>query len=153
MNYEVNQKHLSQPAECLLLGISEENGVEHWRIFEKSVNNVKFKQYLEELREANAGKKIALFLDNLSVHHSKKTKAILERLEIPTIFNCVSAPELNPIEMAFSILKRKFYRERSAALVMNVKPDLLELIRNGIEGLEIEKIRNFIRHCLKLIDE
>ena len=125
MNYEVNQKHLSQPAECLLLGISEENGVEHWRIFEKSVNNVKFKQYLEELREANAGKKIALFLDNLSVHHSKKTKAVLERLEIPTIFNIVYNPETNPIEMAFSILKRKFYRERSASLVLNVKPDLL----------------------------
>ena len=94
MNYEVNQKHLSQPAECLLLGISEENGVEHWRIFEKSVNNVKFKQYLEELRGANAGKKIALFLDNLSVHHSKKTRAVLERLEIPTIYNVAYACEL-----------------------------------------------------------
>ena len=49
----MNQKLLDGPCECLLLGISEENGVEHWRIFQKSVNNEKFEQYLEELRDAN----------------------------------------------------------------------------------------------------
>ena len=42
-------------------------------IFEKSVNVVKFKEYIRELRAANGDDKICVFMDNLSAHKSKKS--------------------------------------------------------------------------------
>ena len=134
------------------MGISAEGGGEHWQIFKKSVDIPKFKEYIEGLRADNKDKKIAIFMDNLSVHHSRKTKEALAELEIPYVFNVAYSPELNPIELVFSQIKRHFYNERSTALVKGKKPDIVKLIKRAVENLEIEKIRNCVRHSLTLIN-
>ena len=56
------------------MGISKEEGVEQWKIFPKSVDTDKFLQYLDLVRKANGQKKICLFMDNLSVHKTRKAK-------------------------------------------------------------------------------
>ena len=66
--------HLTEPTLALLSAISKEKGQEHYKIFKDSVNIVKFKQYLQELRARNGDEKIALFMDNLSAHKSDKSK-------------------------------------------------------------------------------
>ena len=55
-NIEFDDKLLNDTTLALLIGISAERGVEHWRIFKKSVNTSKFIEYLEELRQENEGK-------------------------------------------------------------------------------------------------
>ena len=62
-NVRVDEARLSEPTLALLAGISKENGLEHFRVFPKSVNIEKFKQYLQELSERNEGAKLALFMD------------------------------------------------------------------------------------------
>ena len=69
-------KYLNEPCLCLLMGISAEEGIEHWRVFKKSVDIPKFKEYLEGLRADNKDQKVAIFMDNLSVHHSRKTRSL-----------------------------------------------------------------------------
>ena len=49
-NAEVDEKLLNDRTYALLMGISEERGVEQWKIFPKSVNTDKFLQYLDLVR-------------------------------------------------------------------------------------------------------
>ena len=70
-NAEVDEKLLNDYTKALLMGISEEEGVEQWMIFKKSVNTDKFVQYLLKVRAANGKREVALFMDNLQVHKTK----------------------------------------------------------------------------------
>ena len=87
LNMEVNNHLLNEKTQALLMGISYEKGVEQWKIFPKSVDTDKFIRYLEMVREANGNKKITLFMDNLGVHKTKRTKKRMEELGIIPIYN------------------------------------------------------------------
>ena len=64
---------LDEPTLAMLAAISKEKGKEHFMVFDKSVNVVKFKQYIAELRAINNEDKICLFMDNLSTHKAKNS--------------------------------------------------------------------------------
>ena len=70
----VDLAKLEEPTLALLCGISKEKGVEHFQIFENSVNVDKFIEYLDGLQASGPGQKIALFMDNLSAHTSERAK-------------------------------------------------------------------------------
>ena len=63
---------------ALIFAISEEKGVEYYQVFEKSVDQNKFSEYLLNLRRSTQFEKIAIFLDNLMVH---KTISVKEKLK------------------------------------------------------------------------
>ena len=52
-NMAVDVKYLDEPTLALLGGVSKEKGLEHFQIFQKSVNVEKFKEYIAGLRSAN----------------------------------------------------------------------------------------------------
>ena len=54
-NMAVDLAKLEEPTLALLCGISKENGLEHFEIFEQSVNVEKFKQYLDGLHASTVG--------------------------------------------------------------------------------------------------
>ena len=62
-NMFVDSARLEEPTLALLSAVSREKGQEHFKVFQRSVNIVKFKQYLTELRAANGDDKICLFMD------------------------------------------------------------------------------------------
>ena len=70
-NVRVEEAKLNEPTLALLAGISKEKGVEHYKIYPKSVNIVKFKEWLTGLRDVTGDDKVALFMDQLSVHTSE----------------------------------------------------------------------------------
>lgn len=74
----IEQRLVNQPVYALIFAISEERGIEHYQIFEKSVNQTKFCDYLLNLRRSNQFEKIAVFLDNLTAH---KTISVKEKLK------------------------------------------------------------------------
>ena len=104
-NMPADLAHLNEPTLAVLSAISKEKGQEHFQIYDNSVNIVKFKKYLNELREKNGDEKIAIFLDNLSAHKSDKSRAEGARLGFRFIFNVPYSPEYNPIEYVFSKVK------------------------------------------------
>ena len=81
------------------------------------MNIPKFKEWLRELRGRNEGDPIALFLDNLSAHRSKKALNCMNELGFRWIFNVAYSPEYNPIELTFSKLKHLFRTLRAQKLV------------------------------------
>ena len=62
-NMFVDSARLEEPTLALLSAVSREKGQEHFKVFQRSVNIFKFKQYLTELRAANGDDKICLFMD------------------------------------------------------------------------------------------
>ena len=70
-NVRVDEAKLNEPTLALLAGISKEKGVEHYKIYPKSVKSAKFKEWLTGLRDVTGDDKVALFMDQLSVHTSE----------------------------------------------------------------------------------
>ncbi len=87
---------------------------------------------------------MAIFLDNLSVHHSGEVKERLEELGIPAIFNAAYSCANNPIEHAFSVVKHYFKRERLRCIQQGLKEDPRKAIMNAFEKLNICEIRNMV---------
>ena len=99
---------LEEPTLALLCGISKEKGVEHYRVFENSVNIDKFIEYLDFLRATNRGEKICIFMDNLSAHTAERSKQAMRDHGFRFIYNVPYSLEYNPIELTFSMVKRHF---------------------------------------------
>jgi transposase len=78
-------------------------------------------KFIRFQKRSNAGEKIALSLDNCSIHKSKKVKEYLEDMKIPYVYNLAYSPRFNGIERLWAQMKLKF-RDNLAKLKMkNVK--------------------------------
>ena len=47
------------------------------------------------------------FMDNASIHKSKKTTSFIKKTNMKVIYNIPYCSELNPIEYVFSLLRKK----------------------------------------------
>ena len=79
-------------------------------MFEYSVDVEKFLPYLQQLRQSNQKKKIAIFFDNLTVHKSKVVTELMDKLGIEYIYNVPYAPDYNPCESCLSVVKNYYKR-------------------------------------------
>ena len=147
----VDTKALEEPTLALLAGVSKEQGIEHFKLFERSVNIPKFKEYLAELREANGDDRICLFMDNLSAHTSKKSKEAMTRLGFRYIYNVAYAPDYNPIEFVFSKIKQKFRTLRAQKLTGVIQDSHEALITMAVKSVRKGDIVNSVNHVQKLL--
>ena len=105
----IPQTQLNQPVFALVLAISREKGLEHYQVYDKSVDKYKFAEYLDELYVPNKHESIVLFLDNLGVHKSGLVIEKLDELGIEVLYNVPYQPDYNPTESCLSKIKN-FYR-------------------------------------------
>ena len=87
-------------------------------VFEKCLD------WIEKLREANPGRKLCLFWDNLRVHHSKRVLGKLEELGVQVIFNLAYSPAFNGVEGCFSKIKQSFKVQRLQKMAKGIKPNI-----------------------------
>ena len=106
--------------------------------YEKSVNIEKFFEFLKHVRQKNPFDKIALFMDRLSVHTSKKAIKKMELYRIQPIYNSAYSPDFNPIENVFSIVKRRIKTERLRLFANDQPEDLTRIIKQEFGKVEIE---------------
>ena len=140
-----------EPTLSLLHGVSKEKGNELFHIYKESINTKKFKKYLAELVETNPGEKLCLFMDNLAVHSSEKSKRYMRELGIRHIYNLTYAPEYNPIELVFSKIKQKFRALRAQKLTGLIQDGHESLIKKAIRNVRKKDVRNCIEHVEKLL--
>ena len=107
--HRIPQSSINQPVYALILALSQEKGLEFYRIFEKSVDGEKFIEYLDGLYIENKHERVAIFLDNLRVHKSEKVIMKLDELDIEVIYNVPYQPDYNPAESCLSKIKN-FYK-------------------------------------------
>ncbi len=97
-NIVVKEELIKNNALAVIGGVSAENGMEGYLIKPKSIKSDSFITFLENLLLAHDPAKVALFLDNCSVHHSKKAKEFFNLHKIKPIYNVPYSPQYNPIE-------------------------------------------------------
>jgi len=84
-------------------------------------------------------------MDNISFHHSKEVKELAELSNKKIIFSPPYSPQFNPIELLFSVMKKK-YRE----FVRN-ESSFLKAIQLSIDTVnrDYKDITNIFIHSLK----
>jgi len=150
-NMAVDVAKLEEPTLAMLCGISKERGLEHYQVFEFSVNGDKFEEYLDNLRTANGTDKIALFMDNLSCHTSDRAKATMRQHGFKWIYNVPFSPEYNPIEFVFSQFKRAFKALRAQKLMGQIQDSHQAMIEKALKKLKKNNIAKCVNHVNKLL--
>ena len=95
---------------ALVAGINAGTGLVHYEIRTKSINQVSFKDFIDNLVEKVGTNNCALFIDNLSVHKANLVKEKCDQHGIYRIFNAPYSPQYNPIEHYFGQLKRQYVK-------------------------------------------
>ena len=145
-NVTIDEAKINEPCLALLAAISKDKGLEHYRVFPKSVNVKKFKEWLQELRDQNGNDKMCLFLDNLSAHKSKKSQNFMKELGFRIVFNVPYSPEYNPIELTFSKLKHTFKAMRAQKLVGLRQETHEGLVKMAWQSIKKKDVVNCIEH-------
>ena len=135
----------------MLCGISKERGLEHYQLFDRSVNVDKFKSYCQNIRAKNGDDQICLFMDNLTSHTSKKSQGEMRRLGLRYIYNVPYAPDYNPIEMVFSQIKQKFRSLRTQKLTGQTNASHEDLIRQAVESVKKKNVQKCVNHVINLL--
>ena len=91
-NVRVDAAHLNEPTLAVLAAVSREEGLEHYQVYERSVNIPKYKGWLDQLRQKTGDDKICLFQDNLSAHTSDKSKQHMRSLNFRWVYNVPYSP-------------------------------------------------------------
>jgi len=129
---------------AVIAAISYGRGLELIQIEKNSINKAKFKLFLEDIRRQHWADDVALFLDNLSVHHSRDVKERLEELSLPAIFNAPYSCANNPIELVFAVVKHFFKLERLRCIQFGIEEDTQKAIRAAFAKVNVSEVRNMI---------
>ena len=116
-NLTVDQEDVYRGFRTVIASMSEEAGFGLLHVNTEITNQDNFQDFLKDLRRTNKKTPLALFLDQLSVHKTKKVRELMQSLNINPIFNVGYSPEFNPIESVFSKVKFLFARTRLSNLV------------------------------------
>ena len=104
-------------------------------IFEKSVNQIKFIEYLVELRKRHPFDRLAIFMDNLRAHKTNAVMEKLEELQIKCVFNVPYQPDMNPCEGCNQILKQHYKKRKLDMLIKEEEFDPKTLIKESLDRL------------------
>ena len=86
--------------------VSREKGVELIMTWPRSVNVMKFKVFLDELRRSNPFDNIIVMMDNLAVHRSNHTRELMDELGFRYAWTPRYSPQYNGIEEVWNMSKQ-----------------------------------------------
>ena len=152
-NHCIPMEMVNQPVYSLVLAISYENGVEHYEIFKKCIDENRFMSYLDDLSIANKHHKVALFMDNLSSHKTLKVRMKMQELGIEPIYSVPYFPDLNPTECCFSKIKGYYRRKKLNLLLNGKKMEMRDLVIESVNQLTIKDVQNFIKLSSKFLNK
>ena len=91
----------------VIRGISQLRGLVHYEIIAESNNAEHFEKFLINLKKKSEGLKTLVVLDNLRIHYSKKLQYLFDG-DFQKMFLPPYSSQLNPIEILWGLLKRKW---------------------------------------------
>ena len=100
------------------------------------------------LLERSKPETFVLFLDNCTVHHSKKVTQFLLENRIDVIYNVAYAPQYNPIERVWAQIKHLFKKEKMAHILEGRQPNY-EKIRQIMDAYPAEKISSICKGTVR----
>jgi len=137
----VAQKLMTSEPQALLAAVSREGGLEASMIFSKSVNSVRFIEFLEMVHKLHDNMKVAIFMDNLSVHRSRLVRDRMKELDIKAVFNVPYSPQYNPIELVFGLIKRTFKKLRLSRVAQEKSFNFRRGIEESVDALDQRTVK------------
>ena len=110
-------------------------------------------KYLKALIRKNPGKKLVIYCDRLSSHKTPNVLNFLAKKGIVQILAPIYSPDANPIEFAFSKVKRKYKQEKLRRLVHGNVLNLNPMIRRAFAALNVHNAREYIARASRLLQE
>ena len=89
----------------------------------------------------------SIFIDNASIHTSKKAKELYKKNNMHIIFNAPYHSEFNPIEYVFSILRNEINRNPNDSI-----EKIILTVENFITTIKGETLSNIFNNCIKKIN-
>jgi len=148
-NVSIEEQLASSPAVAVVGGVSAEIGLEGYFIQARSIDSDAFIQFVLTLLERSKPETFVLFLDNCTVHHSKKVTQFLLENRIDVIFNVAYAPQYNPIERVWAQVKLQFKKEKMAHILEGRQPNYEKIIRQIMDAYPAEKISSICKGTVR----
>jgi transposase len=111
-------------------------------VLDGAMNAAAFTAYIEQVLAKETRPGDLVILDNLSSHKTAAVRTAFERCQIEHLYLPPYSPDLNPIENAFSKLKRLV--RTAAERTVN---GLWSAIGRLINQFRPQECRNYFRHC------
>jgi transposase len=148
-NICVDEKLSSAPAIAMVAGVSVEAGLESWLAKPRSIDSDAFISFIEGLVAQNLSKEITLFLDNASIHRSKKVTSFLKDNGIEAIYNVPYSPQFNPIEHVWAQVKAVFKRRKLELFLQERALDYKKLAVESLKGIQGHTISSICKKVLE----
>ncbi len=104
--------------------------------------SVVFEAYVEQVLAPSLRSGQVVVMDNLSAHKVERIKELIEQRGCQLIYLPSYSPDLNPLEEAFSKIKR-LVRKAEA----RTQEALLEAIGSALSAVSSKDARSFFEHC------
>lgn len=91
--------------------------------------------FLKMLREGYGNRKLALFLDNATIHKTKRVKEVAEELQIQLIFNVPYSPHLNGVEHVWGKMKVIFRKRLTHLKITRDTVNLSEVVTDIVSDI------------------
>ena len=101
-----------------------------------------FEAYIERVLAPNLRSGQVVVMDNLAAHESQRIKELIEERGCELVYLTPYSPDLNPIEEAFSKVKR-LLRETEA----RTRKGLIEAMGVAISAVTAQDAHGFFEHC------
>ncbi len=126
----------------LLASMSVE-GMGHCLAVEGSATAAVFETYVERMLAPSLRYRQLVVMDNLAAHKGQRIKELIEERGCELVYLLpYSSPDLNPIEEAFSKVKR-LLREAQA----RTREALIEAMGQALSAVTDRDARGFFKHC------
>ncbi len=144
----VEKKSIHFPVVACVGAIDEIGRLLQFSTFEKSVDRVKFIEFLEALKHKVDLRGATMFLDNLNVHHSNDVKRWAQREGLHLLFNAPYSCRFNPIETLWAFAKKPFFNEELMIYDKLRWGDVEERARKHVEAVSQQSLYKCVRHVV-----
>jgi len=118
-----------------------------FKIVKKGLKTDDFIDFMQKLKNKDPENKKSYFIDNASIHHSKKFFSLTRENKMHILFNAPYNSEKNPIEYFFSLLRKEIERN-----VFNNIEELTLLVNNFKNKINNNCLENIFKHAFNLFN-
>jgi transposase len=109
---------------------------------EGATDTAVFEAYVEQVLAPTLRRAQVVVMDNLSAHKGKRVRELIEECGCELLYLPSYSPDFNPIEEAFSKIKR-LVRKAEA----RTREALVEAIGSALSAVSSKDARSFFEHC------
>ena len=137
--------------QAVIAGISQEKGLEAYLVKEFSIDQDSFIEFIQSLADQNQGVRLAIFMDNLNVHKTKRVDYLIKRLKIYPIFSVPYSPQYNGIESYWFLLKQIYKKDLLFKSFNDQRLKISDMIHSAIQRVDDHKAKRCAQGGLRLV--